>query len=264
MDIITSAAPDDPTLPFDGPRGFSAAGLAGLFFMDGADTTAAIANAAGGAATAVVPAASQAWAAANLMTNGGINLKGNTYLPGPTIDLTAEWTMFAHLAVGLPTQHDAATSWLSPILSTNQYAANRGVIVYSTISTGYPTAANAITPNQRWFSSGSQATPVSLGAGSDVTYTQPYTFAMSFKAGNLRSRLFRAGGKIAEVISAVTIANIVNGIPNQKPTVNTPLQNYAEANLLCEVFGVYTRDLTDNDLATTDLMSSAIRVARGR
>lgn len=263
MDIITAAAPDDPTLPFDGPRGFSAASLAGLYFMDGSDTTASIADAHGGAATAVV-ASGQAWAAAALMTNGGINLKGNTYLPGPTIDLTAEWTMFAHLAVGLPTQHDAVTSWLSPILSTNQYAANKGVIMYSTVSAGYPTALNAISPNQRWFNSGAQAAAVSIGATSDVTYTQPYTFAMSFKTGNLRSRLFRAGAKIAEVVSAVTIANIVNGVPNQKPTVSTPLQNYAEANLLCEVFGVYTRELTDNDLATTDLMSISVRQGRGR
>jgi hypothetical protein len=263
MDIITAAAPDDPTLPFDGPRGFSSAGLAGLYFMDGTDTPSSVANANGGAATAVV-ASGQAWAAATLMTNGGINLKGNTYLPGPIIDLTAEWTMFAHLAVGLPTQHDVVASWLSPILSTNQYGANKGVIMYSSISAGYPTPANAISPNHRWFNSGSQAAPVSLGATADVTYTQPYTFAMSFKAGNLRSRLFRAGAKIAEVISAVTIANIVNGVPSQKPTISTPLQNYAEANLLCEVFGVYTRDLTDNDLATTDLMSIAVRQGRGR
>lgn len=263
MDIITAAAPDDTTLPFDGPRGFSAAGLASLYFMDGTDTPSSIADASGGVATAVV-VSGQAWAAANVMTNGGINLKGNTYLPGPSIDLTAEWTMFAHLAVGLPTQHDAVASWLSPILSTNQYGANKGVIMYSTISAGYPTAANAISPNQRWFASGSQAAPVALGATADVTYTQAYTFAMSFKSGNLRSRLFRAGAKIAEVISAVTIANIVNGVPNQKPTVSTSLQNYAEANLLCEVFGAYTRELTDNDLATTDLMSIAVRQGRGR
>lgn len=263
MDIITAAAPDDPTLPFDGPRGFSSAGLAGLYFMEGADSPASIADANGGAPTAVVVSA-QAWASAALMTNGGINLKGNTYLPGPTIDLTAEWTMFAHLAVGLPTQHDAVTSWLSPILSTNQYGANKGVIMYSTVSAGYPSAANAISPNQRWFNSGAQATPVALGATSDVTYTQPYTFAMSFKTGNLRSRLFRSGLKIAEVVSAVTIANVVNGVPSQKPIVCTPLQNYAEANLLCEVFGVYTRELTDSDLATTDLMSVAVRQGRGR
>lgn len=263
MDIITAAAPDDPTLPFDGPRGFSAASLAGLYFMDGADTPSSIADADGGGATAVV-ASGQAWAAATIMTNGGIQLRGNTYLPGPTIDLTTEWTMFAHLAVGLPTQHDAVTSWLSPILSTNQYGANKGVIMYSTISAGYPTSAHAISPNQRWFSLGAQAGPVAIGATSDVTYTQAYTFAMSFKTGNLRSRLFRAGLKIAEVVSAVTIANIVNTVPNQKPTVSTPLQNYAEANLLCEVFGVYTRELTDNDLATTDLMSIAVRQGRGR
>ncbi|WP_395672123.1 hypothetical protein [Inquilinus sp.] len=264
MDIITATAPDDPTLPFDGPRGFSTSGLAGLYFMDGTDTTAAIANAAGGAATAVVPAAGQAWAAAALMTNGGINLKGNTYLPGPTIDLTTEWTMFAHLAVGLPTQHDGVTTWLSPILSTNQYGANKGVILYSSVSAGYPSAANAISPNHRWFNSGAQAAAVSLGAPSDVTYTQCYTFATSFKSGNLRSRIFRAGSKVAEVVSAVTIANIVNGVPSQKPTVGTPLQNYAEANLMCEVCGTYTRELSDNDLATADLMSIAVRQGRGR
>ena len=113
MDTITANAPDDPTLPVDGPRGFSTAGLAGLYFMDGADTTGSIANSVrGGSGTAVVVqgGSSAAWSSAGLMVNGGIKLKGNTYLPGPTIDLTPPWTMFSRLAVGLPTDHAGAVS----------------------------------------------------------------------------------------------------------------------------------------------------------
>jgi hypothetical protein len=198
-----------------------------------------------------------------MMANGGIQLRGNTYLLGATVDITAAWTMFAHLAVGLPTNHDSITTFVSPMLSTDQYINNKGVIMYASIGS-YPTPTTALNPAHRWWNSGVQAAPVVIGAPLDVTYTLPLTFAMSYAAGNLRSRIFRAGVKIAEKVSAVTIANIANGVPNQKPTVGTPQQNYAEANLLCEVFGVYDRELTDNDLVTTDLMSIAVRQGRGR
>lgn len=266
MDIITAAAPDDPSLPFDGPRGYSAAGLAGLYFCDGIDTVSSIANAAGGAGTAVVnPSGSTApWSAATLMTNGGINLRGNTILPGPTIDLTTPWTMFAHLAVGLPTQHEGAINYVSPILSTDQYINVRGVITYASIGTSYPNTGTQLNPMFRWFNSGAQVAPINLAAPADLTYLDPVTFVMSYAGGNLRARIFRSGAKIVDNIQAVTMANIVGTISNQKPTVSTNLTNYPEANLLCEAFGVYTRELTDADLITTDLMSIAVRQARGR
>ena len=92
----------------------------------------------------------------------------------------------------------------------------------------------------------------------------PFTCALSFSAGNLRARLFRDGVKLSDVSSPVTIANVVNGIPLQKPTVGTSSTLYAEANLLCETFGVYSRDLADNNLITTNLMSIAVRQGRGR
>lgn len=265
VDIVTSATSDDPTLPFDGPRGFASAGLTGLYFVDGSDTTANIANAAGGGATAVVPAAgaTSGWSAASLMTNGGIQLRGNTILPGPTMDLTLPWTMFMHGAVGLPTDH-GVTTWVSPILSTDQYVNLKGVIMYASVGSAYPTTSTPLNPGMRWTNNGAQVAPVVMGAPVDLTYLDPVTFAFSYNLGSLRTRIFRGGAKIQDLSQAVTIANVVNGTPSQKLTVSTNQINFAEANILCEVFGTYSRELSDNDLTTTDLVASTIRTARGR
>lgn len=267
MRIITAAASDDPTMPFDGPRGFATAQLAGLYFMDGADTLASIANYSilPGAVTTGIATAGGAGAHsdATLMTNGGVQIKGNKYLPGPDIDYSTEWTSFAHLAVGQPTTHDGVTTWVSPIISCSGYGA-RGSIVYATIGTTYPTPTTALSPGQRRFEGGVQQAPNSLAAPASLLYTMPATFFHSLKSSKLRSRIYVGNTKIADFSLTINPTLMVNGTPIQKPTVGTPYTAYAEANLLVECFGVYTRELSDADCQTTADSANAVRLGRGR
>lgn len=268
MRIITATAVDDPSLPFDGPRGFSLAQNVGLYFMDGADTVSVIANyskAVGAVATAIATGAGAgAHSDAVLMTGGGVQIKGNKYLPGPQLDYSTEWTSFAHLAVGQPTQHDGVTTFNTPIVSCDGYSAGKGSIVYATRSASYPLPTDALSPNQRRFETGAQQAGAAIGAPSSLTYTAPFTLFHSLKSSNLRTRIYQGGAKIADFSQAVNVTAMVNGTPLQRPCVSTPYTVYAEANLLVECFGVYTRELSDADCLTTDASSVSVRLSRGR
>ncbi|KGM36121.1 hypothetical protein [Inquilinus limosus] len=270
MRIITATAVDDPSLPFDGPRGFSAAQLAGLYFMDGSDTLTSIRNystAVGAQSTGVAtPGNAGAHSSAVLMTGGGIQLRGTKYLPGPQIDYSTEWTLFSHMAVGLPTQHDSVTSWTSPIVSSDGLADGKASIVYATRTSGqgYPSSAAPLAPALRRFESGAQQAATAITAPTSLCYTTYFTIFQSLKAGNLRARFYVGGSKIADTTVAINVTNMVNGTPLQKPCVGTPYIAYNEANLLVECYGVWTRELSDADCETMDLASVTIRQSRGR
>ncbi|HEY9346772.1 MAG TPA: hypothetical protein VIQ53_15745 [Inquilinus sp.] len=269
MKIIGAAASDDTSLPLDGPRGFSTAGLRHLHFIDGSDTTNIIANyGSAGGTTGVVNGASGHSSAA-LLANGGIRLRGNTYLPiAAEIDVTLPFTFMWHGTVDIPTSHDSVTTWVSPILATDQYTA-RGFTVYATKGAVIPSPADSVVPNFRYVINSAQQAPASLSAAAAYQYTEAASWFASLTGTSMQVRGYQSGTQIANFATTINTTGMITNSsavadPTMKLVAGSPSTVFAEANLMVECIALYDRILSDADCVSMAAAADQVRAARGR
>lgn len=269
MKIIGAASSDDPSMPLDGPRGFSPFGLKHLYFIDGSDTTASMANYGSlGGSTAVVAGAS-GHSSATLLSNGGVRLRGNTYLPiGSEVDITLPWTFMFHGTVDIPTNHDGVTTWNSPIMATDQYT-SRGFTLYSAKNSVAATPADALSPNFRYTVNAAQQAPQAVGTPSTYQYTEFASWFASLSGTLFQMRGYAAGVQIANFSATVNVTGMItNGgsvvDATMKLCAGSPSPVFAEDNLMVECIAFYDRVLSDGDCFSMDAAANNIRAARGR
>lgn len=144
MKITSSIAATRTELPIDGVRGFPLSNLAGLYLFDGTDSTSNIKNWAPAGGTTATAFGGDALDAVSLLTNGGINIKATANIPGPTVGWTARWSAIWQGRVNQPTNPAGATPWTSMFIGCEQ-TTTRGMIVYQTVGTSYPTSTTPVT-----------------------------------------------------------------------------------------------------------------------
>jgi len=269
MKIIGAAASDDTSLPLDGPRGFSTAGLIHLHFIDGSDTLASIANYGSATATTAIVAGASGHSAGTLLTNGGVRLRGNTYLPtADVVDLTLPFTFMVHLTVDIPTSHDSVTTWVSPLMAADQYTA-RGFTVYATKGATLPTSADPISPNFRYTINSAQQAPASLSAAATYQYTEAASWFASLTGTSLQVRGYQAGVQIASYSATINTTGMITNSgavvdATMKLVAGSPSTVFAEADLMVECIALYDRVLTNADCFSMAAAADQVRAARGR
>ena len=260
---------DNPDLPVAGIRDFPEEGLSGLFFFDEGDTLNSLRNWAPGGGFSAVATGGTGQDAASFLTNGGIHLQATSYVPlGPEIDFTLPYTIFWHGSNDLPIQHDGVTTWVSGMLSTDQYPA-RGFILYTTRGTSYPDDASGQSLALRHTVNGVQQAPGGPWLIAGLTYLDPLTMAVRFDGTTATLRVYRAGTLLANFAQGINVTGYTTNSSSvqdktMRPVLGSPSTVFREGNLSAEISGVYTRALTDAELVDLDLAATSLRHARAR
>jgi hypothetical protein len=270
MKITTSIAATRTDLPVDGIRGFPITNLAGLYLFDGTDTTSLVKNWAPAGGTTATAFGGDALDAASLMAGGGINLKATAYVPGPVIDWTQPWTAVWQGQIGQPTNPAGASPWITGLIMCQQTAV-RGMAMYASVGTSYPTPQFAVTANLRQSVNSVQDSPISTAIAPGLVYTSIATVCLRYDGNVTADAIFMRGGSI---LSSVTKTNVnatgmtTNSssvqVKNLSHSLGSPTTTFNRANISPEGFAVYTEYVSNTKLALIDQAFSAIRTARGR
>lgn len=259
-----------PTLPvLSGTiRGFKDLKLAGLYMFEDLAPAVLVEDETGQANSATANAAQAGDAVAMLSGGGGIRLQGTSYVPGPLIDVTLPFAIFAGGSIDIPIA--SAGTYFSTLFSMVGFAV-RGLIVYDSKAPPAPVTATqlalAIRPAQNGVQGGViTAVPANAGA----TYEDRRLFCLRHDgAGAFRFTTHGSGGVLQDVTAVIDTAKMTKDaggvqVKTLRPTLGGINSIYRHANLAMEAFGAYTRTLPDAELLEIYGTVAALGAARGR
>lgn len=269
MKIISSRAATRTDLPVEGVRGFPLTNLAGLYLFDGTDTTSNIKNWAPAGGVTATSFGGDAFDAVALMAGGGIHVSGTANIPGPVVNWTTPWTAIWQGQIGLPTNPGGAPAWTTMFIGCEQ-TTNRGMVFYQSVGTAYPTTTTQVAGSLRQSVNAVQGGITAIGVTPGLVYGSIATLCLRFDGVTSADGMFVKAGTI---VSSNTITLNVTGMvtnggavvqTNMKHTAGSQSTTYARSSLFIEGFAVYTRRLSDTDVAVVDQALSNIRISRGR